>query len=320
MKIKNYNWWIALLLSIIVLAGCRRQDIINIEDNKVYEIVREELNISYGMDPLQKMDIYFPEGFSMQTPVVFYIHGGGFVAGLKDEVKDKAKLFTRKGYVTVNLSHRLVDATGLDQTPPVHKLSPVKVTDQVADIDAAVLKYNSIAAEYGAGTEKMYMAGHSAGGTLAMLYVQGNKNKDRMVLASANLAGLTNLTIPQNVLQNPPAEPFWPAIKELMYRMTGAEVSQANALFLMAISADWVSVNLGGRPNITVMPKSNDDDLHLSGYKNTVAEAQQYDKQLKAKGINSSFVLMDTDHGFGNHPDDWEKAIKYTTDFFKTVN
>lgn len=317
MKFENYNQWMVLMLLILFFAACKKEDKINIEDDKVYQVVREELNIAYGNDPFQKMDIYFPEGFNVQTAVVFYIHGGGFIAGSKDQVTDKAKLFTEKGYITVNLDHRLVEAAGLDQTPPVHRQSAVKVTDQVADIDAAVQKYRSIAATLGTGASKMYMAGHSAGGTLAMLYVQGDKNKDRVVRASANLAGLTNVTIPENIMQNPPDEPLWPAVKELMYRMTGAEVSQANVLYQMAISPDWVTVNQGGRPNITVMPASNDEDLRFTAYKNTVEEARDYDRQLKSKGVNSSFILMDSDHGFGKHPDDWEKVVKYTTDFFK---
>ena len=314
--IKNTLYTLFFLLAIVLIA-CDKEDDVT-DNNKTYTMEKEELNIAYGNDALQKMDIYIPEGFNEQTPVVFYIHGGGFVAGTKEEATAQARLFMERGFVTVNLSHRLVDASGLDLTPPVHKTSPVKVNDQVADIDAAVKKYQAMSSSWGSGSAKIYMAGHSAGGTLAMLYVQGDKNKNRLVRASGNLAGLTNVTLPEELYDNPPtSEPLWPALKELLYRMSGAEVTKENALALMAISADWVSVNQGGRPNITVMPTSNDDDLHLAPYKNTVADAKDYDKQLRSKGVASSYVPMETDHGFGNHPDDWRLAVKYVTDFFR---
>lgn len=304
----------AVLLA-VVFASCSKNDApVN---NKRYEQAAEELNIAYGTDALQKMDIYFPEGYNKSTPVIFYIHGGAFVAGTKDDVKKEAKLFMSRGYVVVNLSHRLVDATGLDKEPPPHQKSAVKVVDQVADVAAAVQKYKAIADSKGVGAEKMYMAGHSAGATLAMLYVQGDKNKDRSVRASANLAGLTNVTLPDALYDNPPSDKLWPALKELLYRMSGAELTRENGLYLMAISADWVSARQGGRPNISVMPNSNDDNLHFAPYKSSVAEAQNYDKQLKAKGVSSAFVSMETDHGFGNHPGDWDKAIDYVVDFFR---
>ena len=98
-------------------------------------------------------------------------------------------------FVTVNLSHRLVDATGLDVTPPQRLNSAIKVADEVNDVAAAVEKYKSLASGYGSGTAKMYMAGHSAGGTLAMLYMQGDKNTNKQVRSLRNLAGLDNVTL-----------------------------------------------------------------------------------------------------------------------------
>ncbi|MCH5718113.1 alpha/beta hydrolase [Niabella hibiscisoli] len=176
----------------------------NIDDNRIYQLERQELNISYGTHALQKMDIYFPEDFNTATPVVFVIHGGGFVAGTKEDFTDRAKLFMSRGFVTINVSHRLVDATGLDQTPPPRISSAIKVKDEVDDIAAAVEMYKILAGGFGSGTSKMYMAGHSAGGTLAMLYVQGEKNLNKQVRASGNLAGLTNVTLPEELYNNPP--------------------------------------------------------------------------------------------------------------------
>lgn len=307
-----------LLIFVWACVGCSKNDGSEKEDNKVYALEKQELNVSYGTHPLQKMDIYFPEGYNAATPVVFTIHGGGFIAGTKEDFTSQAKLFMSMGFVTVNLSHRLVEATGLDKTPPLRINSEVKVSDEVKDVATAVEKYKTLAAEFGSGTTRMYMAGHSAGGTLAMLYVQGEQNLNKQVKASGNLAGLANLTLSEELYSNPPTHALWPNIKELLFRLTGTEPIQQNAIHLMAISPNWVSsLHKPGMPNITIMSNTNDQDLRFAPYFNTVEDARKYNQELKSRNVNSEFILMDTDHGFGRNPDDWQKAIKYTADFFK---
>lgn len=302
-----------VLISFLLLGSCSKSDN---EPEKVYEIVGEELDVAYGDHPRHKMDVYFPEGYDQSTAVVFLIHGGGFIGGNKEEFTPVAKLFALKGFVAVNLNHRLVDATGLDQQPPLHQFSEVRVGHQVDDMASAVEKFKALAGSWGVGTSKMYMAGHSAGGTLAMLYVQGTKNEGAR--ASGNLAGLANVTLTEELYDNPPDHEYWPVIKELLYRMSGAEVSQSNALSLMAISPNWVTTgNKPGKPNITVMAASNDQDLQFEPYFNTVKDAEDYHHELRSYGTNSEYVLMDTDHGFGNHPDDWAKAVAHVAAFFR---
>src|SRR5699024_12845052 len=58
----------------------------------------------------------------------------------------------------------------------------------------------------------------------------------------------------------------------------------------------------------------NDEDLQFSPYYNTVKDAENYDNELRSYGTQSSYIVMDTDHGFGNHEDDWEKAVTSTVD------
>jgi acetyl esterase/lipase len=43
--------------------------------------------IPYGSNPKQKYDIYVPSG-SDPKPVVIFIHGGGFVQGKKENIKN----------------------------------------------------------------------------------------------------------------------------------------------------------------------------------------------------------------------------------------
>lgn len=300
-------------LASLLLFSCT-DEVVEPETNHL--IIKKELDIAYGNDPKQKMDIYYPEGYSQTTPVVFLLHGGGFIAGDKNEFSHVAQLFANNGFVAVNLSYRLVDSRGLDQNPPLHISSEIRVNHQVEDIDKAVEKFKNSSTDWGLGTSKMYMAGHSAGGTLAMLYVQGSKNED--IRASGNLAGLANMTLTEELFNNPPQHSHWPALKELLYRMSGAEVQENNALHLMSISPNWVlTKHAPGKPHITVMAKTNDQDLQFYPYYNTVQDAENFHNQLKGYGTPSSYILMDTDHGFGSHADDWKTAVSHVAHFFK---
>jgi acetyl esterase/lipase len=73
------------------------------------EEAKQLLNISYGADPRQKMDIYLPAGRSAATTrVIFLIHGGGWNGGDKADFSAYIQpLQTRfPGYAFVNINYR----------------------------------------------------------------------------------------------------------------------------------------------------------------------------------------------------------------------
>jgi acetyl esterase/lipase len=273
---------------------------------------REEMNVAYGGHERQKMDVYFPEGYNSSTPVVFLIHGGGFVAGSKEEFTPRAQAFLGEGFIVVNISHRLIDTTGLLTLPPVHMASAIKITDELADVHAAVTKYMSLAAEWKAGTGRMYMAGHSAGAILSMLYTQGDQNDDKHIRACGNWAGLTDLSIPSDSAVNS----VDPRIKELLYRATGFEVSVANNLAFMAISPYWVANINDGRPTISIYPENN-TVLNVPGEAAWgLSTTQSYHLLLGNKGVDQRLsIYMGNDHGF-SPSGSWEKLIDETAEFF----
>lgn len=273
---------------------------------------KEERNISYGKEALQKMDILFPEGYNEQTPVVFLIHGGGFFAGTKEEFETQAQKFRANGFIIVNLSHRLINADGLLELPPKRLNSDIKIKNELEDVQTAVNTFKSMAPEQHAGTSRMYMAGHSAGAILSMLYVQGDWNADKHIRASGNWAGLTDLSIPAEVSEK--LDPRW---IELFHRATGAAPTPENALYFMAVSPFWVTYSKKGMPNISIFPENN-IVFNVEGekeyqYKNTV----NYHHLLEERGIPEKLIYYKgEDHGFGTIPGSWDKLIKETADFF----
>ena len=276
---------------------------------------KEERNISYGNQPLQKMDILFPKGYNEQTSVVFLIHGGGFVAGTKEDFEPQAQKFRNNGFIVVNLSHRLINSAGLIDLPPKRINSDIKIKEELEDLQTAVNAFKSLAPEHHAGTSRMYMAGHSAGAILSMLYVQGDWNSDKHIRASANWAGMTDMSLPEEVSQK--LDPRW---KELLRRATGAEPTKENGLYYMAISPFWVTYSKKGMPNISIFPENN-IVFGVVGekeyqYQNTV----NYHHLLEERGIPEKLVVYNgEDHGFGTIPGSWDKLIKETADFFNKL-
>lgn len=295
-----------LFATLLLSISCKK-------DNTPSYPAQELRDISYGESPFQKIDILFPEGYTAQTPVVFLIHGGGFIAGVKEDFEAQAQKFRQQNFIVVNLSHRLIDSTGLLRLPPEHKESEIKVRHEVADVDAAVQHYISHAASYHSGTDKMYMAGHSAGAMLAMLYVHGDLNKDGRVRASGNWAGMTEISVDQGIISL--LDERW---VELLFRTTGKMPVEANALHFMAISPFWVSYKNGGMPTISIFPENN-VVLNVAGekeyqYQNT----KNYHQMLRDKGVAEKLSYYEgEDHGFGTKPGSWDRLIAETADFFR---
>lgn len=299
----------------LLATGCKKEPTPDPDDPTIASNpARDSLNIAYGSHPFQKMDAYFPEGYSSSTPVVFVIHGGGFIAGLKEDFTMQAKLFRDQGFVVLNLSHRLVDTTGLLSLPPTRRASDVRVVDELADVHAAVEKYKSMAASFGAGTGKMYMAGHSAGAILTLLYTQGDYNDDGRIRAGANWAGVTDLSIPHDSM----VAALDPRYRELFWRATGYEMKVANNLAYMAISPYWQANNNAGNPTITIYPENNTVVGMEAENAYNLANTQNFHTLLRNRGIAEKLsIYPGADHGFGTPAGTWEKLIKETADFFR---
>lgn len=103
-----------------------------------------------------KLDLHLPKQGKNFATVVWF-HGGGLTAGSKDSTE------------TTKIVQGLAEA-GLGVVVPNYRLSP-KVTfpAYVRDAAAAVAWAKAHIEEHGGNTSKIYIAGHSAGGYLALM-------------------------------------------------------------------------------------------------------------------------------------------------------
>jgi acetyl esterase/lipase len=142
-----------------------------------------QLNIAYGTDPLQKMDIYLPAGRSASTTKsLIVIHPGSWFLLDKNTPEWLTFIDSLKtrlpSYAIFNVNHRLASLTG--------NLFPA----QENDIKAAVDFINARKSDY-LVADKFVMLGASSGAHLALL--QGYKYTTPKAKAIVDLFGPTDM-------------------------------------------------------------------------------------------------------------------------------
>lgn len=111
-------------------------------------------NVPYGKHPRQVLDFY-PAKSDKPTPVVFYIHGGGWRGG--DKKSFNAKPFLDKGISVVAINYRYVQNGVEEKVEP-----PVKAP--LEDAARALQFVRSKASEWNLDKKRVGATGGSAGG------------------------------------------------------------------------------------------------------------------------------------------------------------
>jgi acetyl esterase/lipase len=116
------------------------------------------LNIPYGSDPLQKLDVYMPAAGAYKAPVIVMVHGGGWYQGDKMDtpvVLNKVQNWVPAGTIFISINYPLV--------PKVNAL-------QEARSVAMALGYaQRHATQWGGDPDKVVLMGFSAGAHLVSL-------------------------------------------------------------------------------------------------------------------------------------------------------
>ena len=113
---------------------------------------RQQLDLAYGSHPRQVLDFY-PVKSDKPTPVVFYIHGGGWRGGDK---KTNPKAFLDKGISVVAINYRYVQNGVEEKVEP-----PVKAP--LGDAARALQFVRSKSAEWNLDKIRIGATGGSAG-------------------------------------------------------------------------------------------------------------------------------------------------------------
>ena len=111
-------------------------------------------NVAYGPEPAQRLDLYLPAKSATTAPLIVFIHGGGWNAGDRTGVPAPIRHEVDRGWAVASIDYRLV--------PDVSWPAPV------GDVKLAVRYLRSKAATYRLRSDRVVLAGVSAGGYLAL--------------------------------------------------------------------------------------------------------------------------------------------------------
>jgi len=113
-------------------------------------VLPHHLDLPYGDDPKQRIDLYLPVEPVENAPVLLFLHGGGFVEGDRAHYGYIAEPFARHGIITAIVGYRLTSAG--HQYPA-----------QADDVKGAVVWLHENVAQYGGSPSNLILSGHSAG-------------------------------------------------------------------------------------------------------------------------------------------------------------
>ncbi len=120
---------------------------------------RSELDLAYGDDPAQKLDVFIPAGDGGRRPILLMVHGGAWMVGDKANRAVAAAKVARwlpRGWIVASTNYRM------DRRAP----DPLQQADDVARALAFVQRR---AAGWGGDGDRVLLMGHSAGAHLAAL-------------------------------------------------------------------------------------------------------------------------------------------------------
>ncbi len=226
------------LIACLVIVSCKKEN----SSNLVSLPAESQMNVSYGTDALQKMDVYLPAGRSTTTTkVIILIHGGAWNQGDKSDFTSYVDTMKRRlpAYAVFNINYRL--ATGTSNFFPT----------QENDVKAAVEFIYGKKDEYQI-SGKFVVLGASAGGHLALL--QSYKyNSPVPIKAVVDFFGPTDLV---DMYNNPP-NPLIPAV---LMQVTGGTPTTLPALYQQSSPLNFVTAQspptivLHGGADIVVSP------------------------------------------------------------------
>ena len=158
--------------------------------------VKPVKDVAYAADGKRekrhRLDLYLPKGVK-DFPVFFFVHGGGWRSGSKDLYTRIGELFAGNGVGTVIINYRL---------------SPrVKHPAHIRDVARALAWTYENIGKYGGRKDRIFAAGHSAGGHLVALLAADEKYLKAEKLTREVLRGVipmsgVYITLPDIMMQS----------------------------------------------------------------------------------------------------------------------
>ena len=230
---------------------------------EVRSATRHTLDLAYGSDVKQRLDLYFPAAATSAAPVFLFFHGGGFREGDRAQYGFIAKSFTAHGIIAAISSYRL---TGEGFFYPAQR-------DDAAQ--AMTWVYRNIG-RLGGDPGRIYLGGHSSGAIMV-----AELGTDRTWLRKASIAvqalrGIVAVSAPYDL--RTPEEPeakevFWSG-----YVPTARLRGIASPMLHIVDPVPVFYVAAGATEN--------------SGHDDYASSSQTFVDKLRARGVEAHVLIV----------------------------
>jgi acetyl esterase/lipase len=230
--------------------------------------VKVEKNIAYGDHERQKLDVSMPKS-ATSTPLVIWVHGGGWDEGSKDGYNPVAGLVA-KGYAVASMNYRYSK----------HAVFPA----QIHDVKAAVRYLRANAKKYNLDPDHFGAIGASAGGHLVALLATSGGVKELegdggYPDTSSAVQAVCDIHGPIDLVKY---SSFLPGPTNVVTRLLGGDTGEKKEL---AVKAN----------PITHLDKADPPVLILHGDRDTavpVAQSELFRDALKAAGVEHELIVV----------------------------
>jgi arylformamidase len=247
-------------------------------------------DIQYGpMEGYQALDVYSRGDGAKDLPVVFWIHGGGWETGDKEDVQIKPRAFVERGFVFVSANYRLWPTVEMEVI--------------VRDAAKALGWVHRNISTYGGDAQRIFVMGHSAGAQLAaLLCIDDRYLKEE----SASLASIKGCVPVDGDTYDLPAIIMTAELRQAVHGLPqpvkGHRVKFGNdpKKHVEFSAVTHVKKDKGIPPFLI---------LHVAGHPDVTAQAQRLAASLQAAEVPVQvYAAQDTNHGQLNahlgQPDD----------------
>ncbi|WP_296403777.1 alpha/beta hydrolase [Psychrobacter sp.] len=238
-------------------------------------------DVSYGDDPDQNLDIYYPKALAKAIhsheqpkatyPLIVFVHGGSWENGNKEQYAFVGQSLARAGYVTAVINYR--------KAP--YYIYPAFVQDTA---QAIAWTYDN-ANKFYADANKMAVIGHSAGAFNVVAAVSNADFLKPYGLQPSNIKAVVGI-----------AGPYSYDFRKFSSRSVFPEGSSPEQVMPDSLIK---AGNSGKQPNYLLMTAQNDDVVHISNTEKMTealnkAGANVVTEQIKGASHATSIAAMST--------------------------
>jgi acetyl esterase/lipase len=261
------------------------------EEKVAIDYVPDVTYATVGDDKLQ-LDVASPQGLDHPVPAIVVIHGGGWMAGRRQDMTSTAKQLAEHGYVAATISYRFA---------PKHKFPA-----QIEDVKAAVRYLRANAKKLQIDPQRIGAVGVSAGAHLSMMLglmdpADGMEGSGGNADQSSKVQAVVSFVGPVNLARNS----YNPAQTQILTAWLGADPKEKQAECKQASPLTYI--NKGDAPLLCFF--GSKDPLVSYDQAFVIGDA------LAKAGIPGRVeLLLGAGHGWGGP--ELDRTMEATVDFF----